>query len=113
MQKKKIIFIGNSYTYYGNCVVQKDKRVLTQEKRVGDQGYFYQLCKANGLDFDVTDFTFGNHHLLEFKGKCMGHGHNGHDHMEALVDKKYDYVVLQEPTQLPPQIPTLLKSAAG
>ena len=96
MQKKKIIFIGNSYTYYGNCVVQKDKHVLEQEKRVGDQGYFYQLCKANGLDIDVTDFTFGNHHLLEFKGACLGHGHDGHDHMEALVDKKYDYVVLQE-----------------
>ena len=47
---KKILFIGNSYTYYGNAVMHKGYSVLTQEARSGDQGWFYQLCKAKGIN---------------------------------------------------------------
>ena len=48
----KVIFIGNSYIYYGNCVIYSNE---TQE----DLGYFYQICKANGEDVTVYDYTFG------------------------------------------------------
>ena len=58
---KKIIFIGNSHTYYGNAVVQKGETVLTQSERSKDRGYFNQICKSNGISVSVTNWTFGNH----------------------------------------------------
>lgn len=48
----KAIFIGNSYIYYGNCVIYGNE---TQS----DIGYFHQICKANGDDVTVYDYTFG------------------------------------------------------
>ena len=42
---KKVIFIGNSHTYYGKTVLEKKQSVLTQAARSNDQGYFYQICK--------------------------------------------------------------------
>ena len=70
--EKKIIFIGNSYSYYGNMVQfyswdVSDKKTLlkrfTQEK-----GGFYQLCKQNGVNFSVTNWTFGSHTLQDLFG---------------------------------------------
>lgn len=46
------IFIGNSYIYYGNCVVYGE-----EEKT--DIGYFHQICKQNGDNVTVYDYTFG------------------------------------------------------
>ena len=48
----KAIFIGNSYIYYGNCVIYGNE---TQS----DIGYFHQICKANGDDVTVYDYTLG------------------------------------------------------
>lgn len=94
---KKIIFIGNSYTYYGKCVLDKAQDAYTQADRTNDKGYFYQLCKANGIDIDVTNFTFGSHQLKDFySGSCAANrGHNGLDHFSYLTDMNYDYVVIQ------------------
>ena len=47
----KIIFIGNSFTYYGKCVLEKGQSVYGLDKRANDKGYFYQVCKANGLTY--------------------------------------------------------------
>ena len=98
LQGKKVIFIGNSFTYYGKCVLDKGQTALGLETRVNDQGYFYQVCKANGLDVSVTNFTFGGHQLKDFySGKCAaGRGHDGLNHLEYLTDRNYDYVVLQQ-----------------
>lgn len=102
--KKKVIFIGNSYTYYGNCVLDKGQKVFSQAERVGDQGYFYQLCKANNFDVEVTNFCFGGHRLEDFKGNCMAdRGHDGYNHLQDLVDTDYDYVFLQESKPSSPQ----------
>ncbi len=94
----KIIFIGNSFTYYGKCVLDKGQKEWGLEKRVNDQGYFYQVCKANGLDVSVTNFTFGGHQLKDFySGKCAAaRGHDGLNHLEYLTERDYDYVVLQQ-----------------
>jgi len=94
---KKIIFLGNSRTYYGKCVLDKGQTVFSQAERSNDQGYFYQVCKANGVDVNVTNFTFGNHSLKDFySGSCAANrGHDGHNHLEDLTDRDYDYVVLQ------------------
>ena len=94
---KKIIFIGNSYTYYGQTVLEKSQKYLTQASRVNDKGYFYQLCKANGMNVNVTNWTFGGHSLAHlFDGNCSANrGCDGEDHKAYLTDANYDYVVLQ------------------
>ena len=49
----RVMFIGNSFTYYGCCTTTKNKIVL------GDQGYFQQVAAAMGDDVDVTSVTYG------------------------------------------------------
>lgn len=94
---KKIIFIGNSFTYYGKCVLEKSQSEYGLENRTNDIGYFYRICKENGVNVSVTNFTFGGHGLQDFySGNCQaGRGHNGLNHLDYLTDMEYDYVVLQ------------------
>lgn len=94
---KKIIFIGNSHTYYGQTVLEKSQTYLTQEERTGDQGYFYQLCRDNGMDVEITNWTFGNHSINSlFGGNCTANrGCDGEDHKAYLKNKVFDYVVIQ------------------
>lgn len=101
---KKVIFVGCSYTYYGYTVHQGEMyqgsqtKVASQEERSNDQAFFYQLCKANGVEVEVTDWTYGGHDLSDlFDGECNAErGHDGHDHTADLVDRNFDYVILQE-----------------
>ena len=95
---KKFIFIGNSYTYYGKCVLEKKTTNFSQEQRSHDKGYFYQIAKENGADIEVTNWTYGGHTLQDtFGGNCSAdRGCDGHDHKADLVDPYYDYVMIQE-----------------
>lgn len=95
---KKVIFVGCSYTYYGGTVRKTDYTITSQEKRSNDQGYFYQLCKANGAEVSVTDWCYGGHDLTDlFDGHCDANNTDkGHDHLADLTDRYFDYVVLQE-----------------
>lgn len=95
---KKVIFIGNSFTYYGKTVLEKGQTKLTQEERQNDHGFFYQLCKENGVEVEVTNWTFGGHTLEHlFGGNCKAdRGCDGVDHASYLKDCSYDYVVIQE-----------------
>lgn len=91
---KKIIFIGNSYTYYGLTVIEKKTSVLTQSERSNDKGYFYQLCKANGDNVQVTNWVFGGHNInYIFSDSCPEC--SGIDHKTYLTDRYFDFVVLQ------------------
>jgi len=91
---KRAIFIGNSYVFYGNAVIRQDESISGQESRSGNEGYFYQLCKANGMDVSVTNWCFGGHGLADFFGatctqsRCAA----GTNHEEDLIDPYYDYV---------------------
>lgn len=94
---KKIIFMGNSHTYYGRTVLGKGVSILTQAPRMDDKGYFYQLCKANGAEVSVTNWTFGGHYLTSLFNPCNSNkGCDGERHESYLVDKNYDYVVMQD-----------------
>ena len=91
---KKILVVGNSYSYYGYAVL-RDKG-LQQAERVNDQGYFYQLCKSQGAEVAVTNWTFGDHSLWESLGNsCTREACYGEDHLSYLTDRYFDYVVLQ------------------
>ena len=50
--KKRIAFVGNSFTFFGKCVNVNAFDSL-------DDGYFYLLAKAFGDDVTVTNFTWG------------------------------------------------------
>jgi hypothetical protein len=94
---KKILFIGNSYTYYGKTVLEKNQTVLTQEARSNDQGFFYQLCKANGANVSVTNWTFGGHDFVDLFENCTANrGCDGVDHKSYLTDRSFDYVIMQQ-----------------
>lgn len=96
---KKIVFFGNSHTYYSHCVVDKGQST-TLTGRTGDQGLFYQICKANGIEVDVTNYSFGVHQLSDFySGSCAAGKHDGYDHMADFTDFYYDYVVVQQGTK--------------
>jgi len=74
---KKIIFIGDSFIYYGQVVLNGSP------SRYDDHGYFYELCKANGAEVSVTNWTYGGKgisYILE-------------NYMDNLEDLYYDYVV--------------------
>lgn len=98
LQGKKIIFLGNSYTFWGQTVIHKGYDVLTQDKRSNDQGYFYQLCKANGIDVSVTNYTFGSHDATDIigYGPCNANRDcQEEQHQYYLQNAYYDYVAIQ------------------
>ena len=55
--KKRIAFIGNSFTFFGKCVNAESFDNL-------DKGYFYQLALSFGEDVTVTNFTWGGASFL-------------------------------------------------
>lgn len=98
---KKIIFIGNSFTYYGKAVIDKGWDVYegVQEDRSNDKGYFYQLCKSNGAEVSVTNWTWGGHALSDtFSGEecTRDRACKGYVHLDYLTDLDFDYVVMQQ-----------------
>ena len=96
---KKVIFVGNSYTYFGRAVIPKKVEERSQEARRGDRGYFYQLCRAAGAETEVTNWTYGNHGLKDLFDCCgAGRGCDGVLHHKDFKDRAFDYVILQERT---------------
>ena len=94
---KKIIFIGNSFTHYGNVVIRKGQTVQSQTARKFDRGYFYQICKKNGANVNVTNWCYGGHDLSSLFEVCKANrGCDGVIHKDDIVDRNYDYVVMQQ-----------------
>ncbi|MBO7303186.1 MAG: hypothetical protein J6U68_03260, partial [Clostridia bacterium] len=62
---KKAIFIGNSFIYWGGCVthIKNDDSLEATRAAGGDLGYFNSICKANGADIDVYNYTYGGKNL--------------------------------------------------
>ena len=93
---KKILIIGNSQVYHGLTVFYKNsKSVTSQEARSNDHGYFYQLCKENGFDVSVTNWTFGGHRLYDLVDEpCTVANCEGRIHINDLTDPIFDYVFI-------------------
>ena len=94
---KKILFIGNSFTNSAFALLYKNEKQLTQAERSGDQGFFYQLCKANGAEVAITNWCFGGHDITDtFGGPCPANKDcKGQDHESYLTDRYFDYVAIQ------------------
>ncbi len=82
---KKIVIVGNSMVYYGNCVIHGDQGEQ-------DKGYFYQLISQNGEDAKVIDYCY--------PGKKLEYIY---EHYFSKMDKQdfsdVDYLVLSEGNQ--------------
>ena len=94
---KKIIFIGNSYTFFGKVVHNQDFTVLTQRERTDNRALFYYLCQEKGIDVEVTNWTFGGHDITDSMGHSCTTNHDcvGKDHLSYLTDPWFDYVCIQ------------------
>ena len=93
---KKVIFVGDSNVYWGRCVDPKPRTILTQKERECDHGSFYQICKANGMEPLVTNWTFGRHGLRSIMAdECpVNRGCKGVHHMGFLTEPYFDYVFI-------------------
>lgn len=94
---KRIIFIGNSYMYYGQMVRNKNLTHQTVAGRSHDDGVFYELCKELGAEVNVVNWTFGSHQMSDFFSESCDAGKScqGENHMAALEGEAFDYVVFQ------------------
>ena len=98
LKDKKILMVGCSYTYYGHVVIDIDRLVGDIEQRRNDKGSFYQLCKLQGAEVNVTNWCYGGHGYYNiFNEKCEADRVcKGVNHLANLTDYNYDYVVLQD-----------------
>lgn len=89
---KKVVFIGNSFIYYGGCVQDGNQRHL-------DEGMFYQICKSHGEHTEVYDCTYGGHYLRDFTKKgCLSQNLHKkvHHHCPGLGTYLLDSVPLND-----------------
>lgn len=87
----RVMFIGNSFTYYGGCV-EKDKA-----DTAADNGYFRRIAAAMGEDITVTCFTYGGKYLSDLYEMLLKK-HPCHPGVGNEYDRIYDqdYVILQQ-----------------
>jgi hypothetical protein len=79
---KRVLFVGDSFLYYGRAVLANTSS--TEAGRQGDVGYFYQLCKSQGAQVDVVNWTYGGTALSAIM----------ENHIPKFTDYTYDYVVM-------------------
>ncbi len=86
---KKVIFIGNSFIYYGGCVIKGNQRK-------SDAGLFKKICELNGDNVTVTDCCYGGKNLSQFAV-----GGASPDLLRDLDLSSYDIVFFSEAGENP------------
>ena len=87
---KRVMFIGNSFIYYGNCVD-------TNGFKMDDTGYFKDVAKAMGDNVTVTTLTPGGSNLKSVYEELIKDYPNFYGSGNELDDiYKQDFVVLQQ-----------------
>ncbi len=100
---KTVMFIGNSFLYYGGLIVNLDQKQ-------DDNGMFKHLCQSNGENTVVYDCTYGAHNIKDFVATgCTCSKHSGKadqayngcpgykaDLLEGIDLSKVDYVFFSE-----------------
>ena len=82
MKKLKVLFVGNSYTYFN----EMPKEIFTK------------VAAGADVEAEVTQITKGGHRLCQFADPCDEHGARLR---EAINGSHYDYAVLQEQSHTP------------
>ena len=100
----KVMFIGNSFTYYGNCTATRN------EINPNDNGYFRQVARAMGDNVTVTSVTYGGAVLqpsTSSSKKCLYDvlikAHPNHYGTDGEMDEFYaqDVVIIQQAGENP------------
>ncbi len=87
----KVMFVGNSFLYYGYCTTTKNKIVFD------DQGYFHQVAKGMGDDVYVTSVTYGGAGLKSLYSTMTTNYPNYYGKGEKMDDfYNQDFVILQQ-----------------
>ena len=81
----KILFIGNSYTYFNDL-----------------PSTFAEICKKNGYEIEADSVTAGGYTLAHFVSQNNEYGIRAQNLLKTV---KYDYVVLQEQSVRPAEHP--------
>ena len=84
LEGKKIMVVGNSMVYYGNCVIYGNRGQ-------SDEGYLYQLIKQNGENATVIDHTYA--------GKKLDYIFDNYISKLTEEERDVDYLVLSEGNQ--------------
>lgn len=94
MNNKKAIFIGNSFIFWGGCVTFIENHGINEPIRAagGDKGYFNEVCKANGINMDVYNYTYGAQNLEQIYENVLKNKD------KAFLDS-IDYVFISEAGQ--------------
>ncbi len=94
LDNKKAIFIGNSFIFWGGCVTFIENHGINEPIRAagGDKGYFNEICKANGIDMDVYNYTYGAQNLEQIYENTLK------DKDKAFLES-IDYVFISEAGQ--------------
>jgi hypothetical protein len=82
LQGKRILFIGDSFLVAGKTL--DNNKGMTEQQRTGDAGYFYQLCKANGVDINIVNWVHTSTSLSTIQTMFLS----------PLKNRNFDYVVL-------------------
>lgn len=82
MKKIKVLFVGNSYTYFNDM----------------PQVLFKEIAEKNGVDAEVTSVTKGGYKLLQY---ADAEDEYGKILREKTAGQHYDYAVLQEQSLRP------------
>lgn len=95
LEGKKVLVIGNDLLHHGRLIEDRGKKYLTQEERQDTYGGLVQLCKANGMNVSVTNWSLSSHSPMDFVGgqECSV-CKEGVIHMNYLPDKYFDYIVV-------------------
>ena len=100
--RQRIIIIGNEDIASGCMAISPSKINAPQDDRMGDIGYFYQICRAFGDKAEVTSWCYDGHSLSDiFAEVCPL---DGEYHVKELWAPFYDYVFISptlsdEPTE--------------
>ncbi len=87
----KVMFVGNSFLYYGYCTTTKNKIVFD------DQGYFHDVAEKMGDDVYVTSVTYGGKGFKALYSILTDNYPNHYgkgDNMDDFYDQ--DFVILQQ-----------------
>ncbi len=87
----KVMFVGNSFLYYGYCTTTKNKIVFD------DRGYFYDVAKAMGDDVYVTAITYGGKGFKSLYDILVDNYPNYYGKGSRMDDfYNQDFVILQQ-----------------
>ena len=84
-EKMKILFVGNSYTYFNDM-----------------PSLFAGICKENGVDVRVDAVTKGGYSFAHYVSE---ENEKGIELRAKLAENSYDYIILQEQSVRPAESP--------